>query len=45
MCANYVKFCAVYEIKDKNFKAYGIILLQFMLKSEVERKKRYEIFQ
>lgn len=35
MCENYVELCAIYEMKSKNLKAYGIILLQVVFKSEV----------
>lgn len=43
--ANYVELCAIYEIMSKNLKVHGIILLQFVFKSEVRRKRRYEVFQ
>lgn len=43
--ANYVELCAIYEIRSKNLKVHGIILLQFMFKSGVERKRRCEVFQ
>ena len=35
MCENYVELCAIYEIMSKELKVYGIILLQFVFKSEV----------
>ena len=38
-CADYVELCAIYEMKSKNLKAYGIILLQFVFKSEVGEEK------
>lgn len=39
MCANYVKLCAIYEITSKKLKVHGIILLQFVFKSEVGEKR------
>lgn len=36
---NYVEFCAVYEMRSKKLKVHGIILLQFMFKSEVGEKR------
>ncbi len=39
MCENYVELCAIYEIGSKKLKVYGIILLQFVFKSEVREKR------
>lgn len=39
MCANYVQLCGIYEMVSKKLKVHGIILLQFVFKSEVGEEK------